>query len=325
MRSVSPNPARMRLVYQLAAGFLFITIALGSMVCATDSSSACHAWPVCYADQVGPDRTEGWLNNPAIEFIHRLISFLALVFTAYAGWLGRRASDVRLRVFPWIALALAVGSAIFGMMIILFSLPLGLALIDVGGAIVAMTLMTIAAATLAQRGTNGGSAPVRRLGVAAFVTVLTMHLLGLIVAGKTSLGTGSFTRCLSWPLWKVLEIDRLEGLQVTRMVLAGIAIILIAAAVVKALAVPRLRAAAITLAVVLIAELGLGLLILSQGLAFTQTNGINATLAVTYAALASGVLWALGHLIGKAGATPAELAETVADSEPDELVTQSRG
>ncbi|HHV21147.1 MAG TPA: hypothetical protein GXZ30_06385 [Propionibacterium sp.] len=329
MPSLTPNPARVRLVYQLAAGFLFVTIALGSMVCATDSSSACPAWPVCYADQIGPDRTAGWLNNPAIEFIHRLISFLALVFTGYAGWLGRREKDVRLRVFPWVALGLAVASAIFGMMIILFTLPLGLAMIDVGGALIAMTLMTMAAAAMSVRGgarDSGGSRSVLRLGGAAFGTVFVMHLLGLVVAGTTNVGTGSFTRCLSWPLWKLLEIDRLEWLQTGRMVLAGMAIVLIAATVVKAIAVPRLRVTAITLTVLLAAELGLGLLILSQGLAVTQTNGINATLAVSYSALAAGVLWVLGHLIGLATGAPEHRDSPAAGAERTrELITRSRG
>ncbi|NHB84684.1 hypothetical protein G7085_08875 [Tessaracoccus sp. HDW20] len=59
-------------------------------MCATDSSSTCPAWPVCYADQVGPDLAPGWLENPIIEFVHRFISFSGLVLLGVSGCLGRR-------------------------------------------------------------------------------------------------------------------------------------------------------------------------------------------------------------------------------------------
>ncbi|GMA42335.1 COX15/CtaA family protein [Mobilicoccus caccae] len=111
-------------IFRAAALFTFLTVAMGSMVAATDSSSACPAWPLCYADRVGPALQGGWLENPAIEFVHRVISGLCLILLGVAGWRGRRHRDVRLRVFPWIALAFAVGAAVFGMMTVLFTLPL---------------------------------------------------------------------------------------------------------------------------------------------------------------------------------------------------------
>ncbi|MBB1482647.1 hypothetical protein H5392_02080 [Tessaracoccus sp. MC1865] len=288
-------------VFRVAAALLFTTIVLGSVVCATDSSSACPAWPVCYADQVAPAPQFEWLNNPAIEFVHRFIAFLSLVFTGWAGWLGRRSADVRVRVFPWVALGLAVGSAVFGMMIILFTLPLGLALIDVGGAMIAMTLMTVASAAVTSRGDDAGPPSVRRLGLGALVVLISMHLLGIVVAGVTSAGTGSFTRCISWPLWLVLDIDKYPALQVARIVMAAAALVLIAATVAKAARSLELRTPAVVLAALTVLELALGLLIRTQGLALTQTNGINATLAVLYTALASGIVWALGYVTGRAG------------------------
>lgn len=292
--------------FHLAAAFTFVTIALGSMVCATDSSSSCPAWPVCYADRVGPQLQAGWLENPAIEFVHRAISFTALVLLAYAGWLGRHSHDRRLRVMPWVALVFAIGSAVFGMMIILFTLPLGLGLIDVGGALVAMTLITIAAEAASGRGAPAGAPRTRALAGGALGVLIVMHLSGIVVAGKTSNGTGSYTRCLSWPLWQVLELDRYDGLQVMRIGLAVLAAALVVAAVVTGLADPRLRGPAVSLGVLLAVELGLGLLIREQGLAVTQTNGINQTLAVAYSVTASALLWALGYLLGRTYAPPTE-------------------
>ena len=49
------SPVVHRRVTRWANIAIFITVLLGGVVCATDSSSACPAWPVCYADQVGPD------------------------------------------------------------------------------------------------------------------------------------------------------------------------------------------------------------------------------------------------------------------------------
>ena len=112
-REVPVPSIRHRRVTRWATLFIAVTVALGGMVCATDSSSACPAWPVCYADQVGPVMQAGWLKNPVIEFVHRAISFAALVLLGVSGWMGRRYADPRARVFPWVALACAIGSAVF--------------------------------------------------------------------------------------------------------------------------------------------------------------------------------------------------------------------
>lgn len=300
MRSQSPVPARELRIFRLATLFTVVTIALGSMVCATDSSSACPAWPVCYADQVGPQVQSGWLENPAIEFIHRAISFACLVLLGYAGWLGRRYADVRLRVLPWVALACAIGSAVFGMMIILFTLPLGLAVLDLGFAFVAMVLIVVATQAASGQTTGGGDSRVRALAGSTVVTLIAMHLLGAIVAGRTADGFASFTRCVSWPMWQILDIDGSPALQGVRIGLAGLAVVLIVAACVLTLPRPHLRAPAMTLVALLVVELALGVLIRVQGLAAGQTNGIDAPLAVAYAVIAVGVLWASAWLFGRA-------------------------
>lgn len=141
--NLTPFDAR---VYRLAAAATIATVALGSVVCATDSSAACPAWPVCYVDQVGPQVHTGWLENPVIEFVHRVISFSCLALLAWSGLLGRRYADPRLRVLPWVAVVSALGSAVFGMMLILFSLPLPLGVLDLGLALFALVLSVRSAA-----------------------------------------------------------------------------------------------------------------------------------------------------------------------------------
>lgn len=302
-------PAKNALLVHLAAAFTYCTVALGSMVCATDSSSACPAWPVCYADQVGPNLQTSLGQNPILEFVHRVIAFGALCLIAAAAWRGRRERDPRLRVLPWIALAGAIGSAIFGMMIILFHLPLLLGLLDLFGALLAMTLITISAEAASGRGNARGNArgnrSVRSMAWAALGTLVVMHLAGLVVAGKTQTGDFmSYTRCLGWPMWQVLEVDRYDGLQLVRIGLAVLAAALVIATIARGLRDPRLRGMSVALAVLFAAELVIGLVIRSQGIGMTQTNGVNQGLAVLYSVVAASLLWTLGYLIGRSYPRP---------------------
>lgn len=288
-----------RRVTRWASILIFVTVALGGIVCATDSSSACPAWPACYADQVGPGMRIGWLENPVIEFVHRLISFTALVLLGISGWLGRGSADRRVRIYPWVALACGIGSAVFGMMIILFTLPLGLGLLDLAFALVAMVLIAITDVAL-RPGRPTATPSVRTLTRATLGLLVAMHLLGSVVAGTTSAGTGSYTRCLSWPLWELHEIDRFPALQVLRIAMAVVAIALIAVIVATAARRPALRPAAVATVACLAVELALGALITAAGLAPTQTNGIDATIAVSYSFAAVALMWSLAWLLGLA-------------------------
>lgn len=288
-----------RRVTRWAAIFIAVTVMLGAMVCATDSSSACPAWPVCYADRVGPELKVGWLENPVIEFVHRAISFAALVLLGFSGWLGRRTADIRVRVFPWVALGCAIGSAVFGMMIILFTLPLALGLLDLAFALIAMALITVTDTSLRTSAPGTDARAPRRIGVATLTIIVAMHLLGSVVAGRTSDGTGSFTRCISWPLWEVHGIDNYPALQTLRIVMAAVAIVGILAAVAVSYRTRALRLPALTVLVSLVVELGLGAVIASAGLAPTQTNGIDAAVAVSYSAVAVVLMWALSWFIGR--------------------------
>ena len=110
----TPQPARSTarstvLVVHLAAAFTYCTVALGSMVCATDSSSTCPAWPVCYADQVGPNLQASLGENPILEFVHRVIAFGALCLLAASAYRLRGHRDRRLGLLPWVALATLPG------------------------------------------------------------------------------------------------------------------------------------------------------------------------------------------------------------------------
>lgn len=294
---------RLRRVSGWAMGLVFVTVLLGSMVCSTDSSSSCPAWPACYPDQVAPNLQVGWLENPAIEFIHRFIAFAGLVLLAVTGWFGRRHTDPRVRVLPWIALACAIGSAVFGMMIILFTLPLVLGLLDLGLALVAMLLSTVTYLAIRPGRSLPLASPIRRLAGCCFGLLVAMHLLGSAIAGTTEGGTGSFTRCLSWPLWTITEIDGAPALQLLRVVMAVIAAVMILtiAELARRVGAPGL---ALSLAAFLVLELLLGIVILAGGVTAGQTNGIQATVAVVYSAVAVAIMWSVAFAYARAGRRP---------------------
>ena len=297
MESRTPTKRQQR-VARWAAALIFVTVLLGAMVCATDSSSSCPAWPACYPDKVAPGLRTGWLENPVIEFVHRAISFAALVLLAWSGVLGRRHADARVRVLPWLALACAVGSAVFGMMIILFTLPLALGLLDLAFAVVALLLSVVTAAALRPRPALPGARGTRSLAGVAFGVLLVMHLTGSAIAGVTDDGTGSFTRCLSWPLWAIVEVDGAAGPQAARMVLAGVAALLV-----LAVGWRLWRAGERALAAVLVGSLAieqaLGIAIVAAGITAGQTNGIQATVAVSYSAFAVVILGAISLAVAR--------------------------
>jgi cytochrome c oxidase assembly protein subunit 15 len=271
--------------YRLAVGFTLGAVVLGSAVCATESGAACPTWPGCFQGAVTPNGLQS-----GIEFTHRVVAFLSLVFLGLAAWEGRRLSDRRLRWFPRAALVMAIASGVFGMMIILFRLPLVLGLIDVGAALTALSLITYAAVRLDSPG------PGTRLSGAAWATqviVILMHLLGIVVAGK-----GSFVRCLGWPVWRIVGSDLSPGLQGVRIALGVVAAALLAGVLVAALRRPALRLQAALLGATWLAELVMGQAIIGQ---FTGAQQRSIGFAAVYSMLAGLIVWQIALLASRAG------------------------
>lgn len=274
--------------YWLAAWFTFGAVVLGSAVCATESGLACPTWPGCFPDQVTPDGL-----HSAIEFTHRVVAFGSLASLTLAAWQGRRLADRRLRWFPVAALLLAIASGAFGMVIVLFSLPMLLGLIDVAAALVALCLISWAAVRLPDPHPATGLA---RWGWATVAVVIVMHLLGIAVAVP-----GSFVRCLGWPIWRIVEADREPGLQWFRLGVGALAAILLVIVLVLAWRRPGLRRLATVLAAVWLAELVMGQLIVGQ---FTGTQERQIDLAAAYSMLAGSVVWLLALLAARAADGP---------------------
>lgn len=289
---MTPAPKVTLLFARLSALLTLLTVALGSVVCATKSGFDCHSWPGCYADRFAPgpaDIPAVLAANPALEMVHRVTAMstgAVLVVTALL--VLRLVGHGRLvKVLPWVAVAAAGGSALFGRAAVL-----GLGVDAVGAAIdllCALTAMALAALT-ALALTRGGrlaltdvSAPA---GLAATLLVV-MHVTGQLAAGNRS-----FTRCMSWPVLWLASDDNLL-VQVLRTGLA------IAAAVALVVAVRSgLRTAAVRAHALVVAGLLAGVLVLAVAYRASGTDG--GVLGVAFSLASVALLWSTITLAGRA-------------------------
>jgi cytochrome c oxidase assembly protein subunit 15 len=295
-------------VFRLAAVFTFLAVAMGAVVCATKSGAACPTWPGCRPDQLTPQ----WQLNPIIEFTHRVVAIAAgpLVLAAAVMSIRLPRADWRVRILPWVALIGALASGAFGRLVILGSLPTWLGAVDLFCALTAMTVMGVAAVLAGAPAANSMPRSVAEWGplqtscrlAAMSVTVLiVMHVTGIFAAG-----TGSYTRCMGWPLWKLINSDPHPWLQGLRLGLAGLGAVLVVTTAVVAARTEQLRRWGIAVATLFATEMLLGLVISSWG--------FNTGVAAAYSVLAVALLWCLGLLMAVAGA--ARVATDVAPVQP---------
>lgn len=268
-------------LYRVAAVITFAAVALGSLVCATDSSAACPNWPGCYVGQVMPQAA----LNPLIEFVHRVVAVSTGPLLLAAALVGLRLSrrtdagrriDVVVQVLPWVALAGALAAGVFGMLTIKYGLTTPEAATDLGSSLIAMIVMTTAAVARARTPRHTELTHTGQFAWGAVATLWLVHVTGVFAAGK-----GSLTRCVSCPVWKVVPIDGPVWLQATRMVLAALAIALVIAALVSGIRTPGIRGYAAVATLLLVVELATGLVIRAQG----TNHALSSVYAVTMVCL----------------------------------------
>lgn len=194
------------------------------------------------------------------------------------------------------------------MMIVLFSLPLALGVLDVAAAQVAVCLITWAGIRLDRPNSR---APLGPLAWAATVTVVAVHLVGIVVAGP-----GSLVRCLGWPVWRMVGSDGAPALQWVRIGLGLAAAGLLMTLVLRAWRIPSLRPLGVAVATAWVAELLLGQLIAGQ---FTGDQARHFGLAALYSMLAGLIVWLLALLASAgsptwSGGPPAETPHAAGDA-----------
>jgi cytochrome c oxidase assembly protein subunit 15 len=215
------------------AAITTLLIALGGIVCATESSTGCPDWPGCYGRIVPPLQV-----NAIIEYVHRLIAALTTPLILAAAWVSwRRARTIRWLTRPLlVAIPLVLAVIVFGAFAVLTGLPPLVAALDLASALITLALVVTAAVVaftrhadpaLADRFSTRGDLP--RLSLATLAATFVLYVSGILVAGR-----GSLTRCVGWPFWRILPDDVAGWPQVARLGLAAIIALMIAVLVVRA-------------------------------------------------------------------------------------------
>ena len=298
-------------VFRLAALFTFLAVAMGALVCATESGASCPTWPGCRPGQITPQ----WQLSPLIEFTHRVVAMSAGPLVLAAAIMSRRLHGPNrwVRILPLIALAGALAAGAFGRAAILSGIPTWMGGIDLFSALTAMTSMGVAAVMVgsAARGPARRSAPgpqpLRLFPLAAMslAVLVAMHVSGIFAAGK-----GSYTRCLGWPIWQRIDTDLQPWLQNVRLGLAGLGAVLVLTTVVVAARDDRLRRWGIALGTLFAAEMVLGQVI--------RAAGLNKGAAAGYSVMAVALVSCLGLLMAVTWPTR-EVAATEATPQQPEL------
>lgn len=292
-----------RTVFRLAALFTFLAVAMGAVVCATGSGASCPTWPGCRPDQIAPQ----WQLSPLIEFAHRVVAMAAGPLVLAAAVMSRRLPGPNrwVRILPRVALVGALAAGAFGRLVVLSGLPTWLGAVDLFCALTAMTAMGVAAVMVGAPAPHSSSrsatelSPVRvkRLAAMSVTVLVVMHVTGIFAAGPHS-----YTRCMGWPIWQLIDSDLHPWLQDLRLGLAGVGAALVVATAVVAARNERLRWWGIVLSTLFAAEMVLGLVI--------RARELNTGVAAAYSVVAVALLSCLGLLMAVAWSARADADAT---------------
>ncbi len=214
----------------LVAGAVFTTllIAMGGILCVTQSIRNCPDWPGCFGSLIPPAQT-----GPILEYTHRLlagISSLLIVSSAIIGMV--RVPQIRwVSIPPIIAIALLLEVSFFGAQVVLRGLSPGWATVDVGSALLVVALMVMAAvkATTPAQRIGSASRPAFKSSYSRLVAATTAVVYAVLVSGILVAGKGSLSGCLGWPLynWQQFQLDGLAWGNILRLVasIAGLGLL----------------------------------------------------------------------------------------------------
>jgi cytochrome c oxidase assembly protein subunit 15 len=219
----------------MAAVFTVLLIAMGGILCVTQSIRDCPDWPGCFGKIIPPAET-----GPILEYTHRVLAALSGLLILGAAIIGlvRTPRLYWISISPLLAGLLLVGVSYFGAQVVLRGLSPGWAAVDVGSALLVVALM-VATAVIASAQRHPAlqadrlvyQTPFARLVLATTSVVYVILVSGILVAGKNSL-----TGCLGWPIYsrEVFQMDAHNVGESLRLILSMISIALILALLVQA-------------------------------------------------------------------------------------------
>jgi cytochrome c oxidase assembly protein subunit 15 len=218
-----------------AAIFIVLLVAMGGVLCATQSIRSCPDWPGCFGKILPPMET-----SPILEITHRFLAALTgllILAAAITGLLRTR----RLRwimIPPLLTIPLVIAVSYFGAMVVLHGISPEWAAVDLGLALL-VVLLLVMTAVIAQVQNQYPGLPVGprfRSPHARLVLLTSVIIYGVLVSGVLVAGPNSFTSCLGWPIYSSIlyKIDSLGVGNIIRQGFSILGIFLILTVVVQA-------------------------------------------------------------------------------------------
>ena len=220
----------------LIAAIIFTTllIAMGGILCVTQSIRSCPDWPGCFGKILPPMEV-----SPILEMTHRLvagISGLLILASAIAGAI--RSRGLRwIMIPPIITCLLVVEVSYLGAQVVLRGITPGWAAVDLGSALMVPALLVASAVFANVYNSNPSKSPklTFRSPFSKLVLVTTLIIYGVLVSGVLVAGKNTITSCLCWPVYSSLlfQVD-LPGIgNAARLIFSGIGIILLVSVLVQ--------------------------------------------------------------------------------------------
>ncbi|MAM60557.1 heme A synthase [Maritimibacter sp. UBA3975] len=129
----------------------FLQILLGALVAGIDAGRTFVDWPLMAGQFFPPEAfslTPGWRNffeNPGIvQFMHRIVGYLLVLFAIGAFFRGRRAAAASTRTAFMLASGMIVVQMVIGIYTVLTAAPLHIAIVHQAGAILTFALIITA-------------------------------------------------------------------------------------------------------------------------------------------------------------------------------------
>jgi heme A synthase len=212
----------------VAAIFTVLLIAMGGVLCVTQSIRSCPDWPGCFGKLYPPLET-----SPVLEYSHRLLAVSSglLILSAAIAGLVRARRQPWILIPPLVATVLLVEVSYFGARVVLQGIAPGWAAVDVGSALLVVALIITTAVIARARQVDPDRpdrisfrTPFAMLVLVAVIVVYAVFVSGILVAGKNSISA-----CLGWPIYsqQLFQMDTLGAGNIIRLLLSAIGILLI--------------------------------------------------------------------------------------------------